>query len=68
MKSTVQFVVCSEDGREELVHEVMSFDKASQRIEHFGLTLAEAKSILKTLQQLTAQCSMNLGSTRGLVR
>jgi hypothetical protein len=51
MKFTVQFGVCSEDGRAEQVHEVMSLDKASQRIEHLSLTLAEAKSILKTLQQ-----------------
>jgi hypothetical protein len=56
MKIKVQLVVCAEDGREEQVQEVAMVEKPHQQIEHLGFTLAEAKSILKTLQQqLVAQ-------------
>jgi hypothetical protein len=51
MKIKVQLVVCAEDGREEQVQEIAIVEKPYQRIEHLGFTLAEAKSILKTLQQ-----------------
>jgi hypothetical protein len=51
MKMKVQLVVCAEDGREEEVHEIAVVEKPHQRIEHLGLTLVEAKAILKTLQQ-----------------
>jgi hypothetical protein len=56
MKIKVQLVVCAEDGGEEQVQEIAVVEKPHQRIEHLGLTLAEAKFILKTLQQqLVAQ-------------
>jgi hypothetical protein len=51
MKLKVQLVVCADDGREEQVQEVATLDKDCQRIEHLGLTLAEAKELLATLQQ-----------------
>ena len=51
MKIKVQLVLCAEDGREEEVHEIAVVEKPHQRIEHLGFTLAEAKAILKTLQQ-----------------
>ena len=51
MKIKVQLVLCAEDGHEEQVHEIAMVEKPHQRIEHLGFTLAEAKSILKTLQQ-----------------
>jgi hypothetical protein len=51
MKIKVQLVLCAEDGREEEVQEIAVVEKPHQRIEHLGFTLAEAKSILKTLQQ-----------------
>jgi hypothetical protein len=51
MKIKVQLVVCAEDGREEQVQEIAVVEKPYQRIEHLGFTLAEAKAILKTLQQ-----------------
>ena len=59
MKLKVQLVVCADDGREEPVQEVATFDKDRQRIEHLGLTLAEAKQLLATLQQhlVTRQAS-----------
>ena len=51
MKIKVQLVVCAEDRREEQAQEVAILEKQHQQIEHLGFTLAEAKSILKTLQQ-----------------
>jgi hypothetical protein len=51
MRSKVQLVVCTEDGQEDTVHEMMVLDKACQRIEHLGLTRAEAKQSLAALQQ-----------------
>jgi len=56
MKLKVPLVVCADDGREEQVQEVATLDKDCQRLEHLGLTLAEAKQLLATLQQhLVAQ-------------
>jgi hypothetical protein len=51
MKIKVQLVVCAEDGREELVQEIAMVEKPHQQIEHLSFTLAEAKSVLKMLQQ-----------------
>jgi hypothetical protein len=51
MRFKVQLVVCAEDGQEETEHEMMVLDKACHHIEHLGLTLAEAKQLLTTLQQ-----------------
>jgi hypothetical protein len=50
MQFKMQLVVCAEDSREEQVYEVMALDKPCQRLEHLGLTLAEAKALLKTRQ------------------
>ena len=56
MQLKVQLVVCADDGREEHVQEMVTFEKDCQRIEHLGLTLTEAKQLLATLQQhLVAQ-------------
>src|SRR5216684_827688 len=56
MQLKVQLVICGDDGREEQVQEVAILEKDCQRIEHLGLTLAEAKELLATLQQhLVAQ-------------
>ena len=51
MKITVHLVVCDDDGHEETVTEVVILEKACQRIEQVGLTLAEAKALLTRLQQ-----------------
>ena len=49
-------MVCADDGHEEHVQEIAALEKDCGRIEHLGLTLAEAKQILQTLQQhLVAQ-------------
>ena len=51
MKLKVQLVICTDDSHEEQGHEVAILEKDCQRLEHLGLTLAEAKQLLATLQQ-----------------
>jgi hypothetical protein len=51
MKITLQLVVCDDDGHEETFTDAVVLEKACQRIEHLGLTLAEAKQTLTVLQQ-----------------
>src|SRR5262245_34150284 len=55
MKITVQLVVCDDNGYEETFTDVVVLEKACQRIEHLGLTLAEAKQTLTALQQRLAE-------------
>jgi hypothetical protein len=52
MRITLQLVTHAEDGREQSVEEIVILEKDCQRIEHPGLTLSEAKQLLKQLQQL----------------
>jgi hypothetical protein len=51
MRVKLQLVLCSEDGREETVTDIVSLNKDSHRIEHLGLTLAESKQLLKRIQE-----------------
>src|SRR5712664_680218 len=51
MRVKLQLVRCSDAGQEETVTDVITLDKDNRRIEHLGLTLAEAKQLLSTLQQ-----------------
>src|SRR5499425_3923580 len=51
MRVKLQLVLCSDEGQEETVTDVITFNKNNQRIEHLGLTLAEAKQLLSTLQR-----------------
>jgi hypothetical protein len=51
MKIRVQLVVYDDDGHEATFADVAVLEKACQRIEHLGLTLAEAKQLLAALQQ-----------------
>ena len=46
----LQLVLCSDEGQEETVTEVITLNKNNQRLEHLGLTLAEAKQLLSTLR------------------
>ena len=55
MRVKLQLVLCSDEGREETVTDVMTLNKNSQHIEHLGLTMAEAKQLLSTLQQYLLQ-------------
>ena len=51
MRVKLQLVMCSDEGQEETVTDVITLNKNSQRIEHLGLTLAEAKQLLSTVQR-----------------
>src|SRR5215468_10635163 len=55
MRVKLQLVICHDDGQEETVTDVFTLNKNNQRIEHFGLTLAESKQLLSTLQQRLLQ-------------
>ncbi len=59
----VQLVVVTEDG-EEIVQELANLAKEHERIEQLGLTLSEAKEILRELQcqVLERQIAAFLGS------
>ena len=47
----LQLVMCNDKGDEETVTDVITLNKNHQRIEHLGLTLAESKHLLSTLQR-----------------
>src|SRR5262245_16319180 len=51
MRVKLQLVMCSDAGHEETVIDLVTLKKDSQRIEHLGLTLKEAKQLLTTIQQ-----------------
>ena len=46
MRVKLQLVMCSDDGQEETVTDIVTLKKDAQRIEHLGLTLKEAKQLL----------------------
>src|SRR5262249_38409752 len=51
MRVKLQLVLCSDEGQEETVTDVITLNKNNRRIEQLGLTLAEAKQLLSTLQR-----------------
>ena len=51
MRVKLQLVICHDDGHEETVTDVITLNKHNQRIEHLGLSLAESKHLLRTLQR-----------------
>jgi hypothetical protein len=51
MRVKLQLVICHDDGHEETVTDVITLNKHNKRIEHLGLSLAEAKQLLSTLQR-----------------
>lgn len=51
MRVTLQLVICHDDGQEETVTDVITLNKNNHRIEHLGLSLAESKQLLSTLQR-----------------
>lgn len=55
MRVKLQLLMCTDDGREETVTDIVTLKKDSQRTEHLGLTLAEAKQLLTTIQQRVCQ-------------
>ncbi len=60
MRVKLQLVICHDDGREETITDIITLHTNNQHIEHLGLSLAESKQLLGTLQhhllqqQLTA--------------
>ena len=59
MRVKLQLVLCRDEGQEETVSEVMPLNKNSHRIEHLGLTMAEAKQLLSTLQGSVSKVEMD---------
>jgi hypothetical protein len=59
MRVKLQLVICNDQGDEETVTDVITLNKHHQRIEHLGLTLAESKHLLSTLQQHLLQQQVN---------
>ncbi len=55
MRVKLQLVMCSDDGHEATITDIVTLQKDSQRIEHLGLTLREAKQLLNTIQQRLLQ-------------
>src|SRR6266446_3690016 len=51
MRVKLQLVICHDEGQEETVTDVITLNKNHQRIAHLGLTLAESKQLLSTLQR-----------------
>ena len=51
MRVKLQLVICDDQGQQETVTDIITFNKNHQHIEQLGLTLAEAKHLLSTLQR-----------------
>ena len=58
MRIKLQLVMCSDDGQEETITDLVTLQKDAQRIEHLGLTLKEAKQLLTTIQKRLLQCQV----------
>ena len=59
MRVKLQLVMCNDKGDEETVTDLITLNKNNQRIEHLGLTLAESKQLLSTLQRHLLQQQVN---------
>src|SRR5437667_8982701 len=59
MRVKLQLVMCNDKGQEETVTDLITLNKHNQRIEHLGLTLAESKQLLSTLQRHLLQQQVN---------
>jgi hypothetical protein len=55
MRVKLQLVMCSDDGHEETVTDLVTLQKDSTRLEHLGLSLKEAKQLLTAIQQRVLQ-------------
>jgi len=51
MRVKLQLVICHGDSQEETVTDIITLKKNNQCIEHLGVTLAESKHLLSTLQR-----------------
>jgi hypothetical protein len=59
MRIKLQLILCNDQGDEETVTDVITLNKNNQRIEHLGLSLAESKQLLSTLQRYLLQQQVN---------
>jgi hypothetical protein len=59
MRVKLQLVICHDEGHEETITDVIALNKNHQRIEHLGLTLAESKQLLSTIQRHLLQQQVN---------
>jgi hypothetical protein len=59
MRVKLQLVISHDDGHEETVTDIITLNKNNQRIEHLGLSLAESKQLLSTLQRHLLQQQLN---------
>ena len=59
MRVKLQLVICHDNGQEETVTDVITLTKNNKRIEHLGLSLAESKQLLSTLQRHLLQQQVN---------
>jgi hypothetical protein len=59
MRVKLQLVICHDDDHEETVTDVITLNKNHKRIEHLGLSLAESKQLLGTLQRQILQQQVN---------
>ena len=57
MRVKLQLVLCSDDGREETVTDIVSLNKDCHRLEHLGLTLAESVVYLGVTDNLSGPLS-----------
>lgn len=55
MKIKVQVAVESDDGQSKVVQEIAQLERGDLRPEELGLTLAEAKAILASIQRVIAE-------------
>jgi len=60
MRVKLQLVISYDDGHEETVIDVITLNKTNQRIEHLGLSLAEPKQLLNTLQRQILHQQVNI--------
>jgi hypothetical protein len=59
MRVKLQLVISHDGDHEETVTDVITLNKKNKRIEHLGLSLAESKQLLGTLQRQVLQQQVN---------
>ena len=55
MRVKLQLVMCDDNGQNTTVTDIVTLKKDATRVEHLGLTLKEAKQLLKSIQQRLLQ-------------
>jgi len=59
MRVKLQLVMCNDKSDEETVTDIITLNKNNQHIEHLGLSLAESKYLLGTLQRQQGDAGAN---------